>query len=91
MKKLLFLFMIVALFSCEKEPDCMTCRTFMEVYSNNPNTICSCDQDAYSNWIECGSELKSVNGKTVTTIEGNCTVKMTTVCKDKWQTKNGRY
>lgn len=72
------------LFSCEKEPECMTCKTFITVVSTDPNAYCSAAPGPYEEWVACGKELEQVNGRrTIEKING-CTVTLITTCKSKW-------
>lgn len=49
MKKLLFLITLILLFSCEKEPECWTCKidtikTYINVISDNTTSVTLCDK-----------------------------------------------
>jgi hypothetical protein len=56
MKKLLFLLFIVFLFSCEKLETCKTCTT----------TISGAGVSSKTTFEACGSDLRKVDGKTIT-------------------------
>jgi len=88
MKKLLFLIALTALFSCEKEPECWTCKTkivksYIEVLSEETITIQKCDvtiEEIFAfeakHTEDYKEQMLSITGQYIT-----INVKKTTDCK----------
>lgn len=75
MKKLLFLLFVMFLFSCEKLETCKTCTT----------TVSGGGMSGKSTFEACGSDLRKVDGKVITSTGSyggySVTIKSRTTCR----------
>jgi hypothetical protein len=80
MKKLLFLLMIVVVFSCGKEK-CKLCTTVTLVYTVGSGTGTRYISNSSTVAEECGVDLKKVDGKTESFVNGIYITSKKTTCK----------
>jgi len=88
MKKLLFFLTLTALFSCEKEPECWTCKmqtvkTYISVLSDETVTVMKCDMTAEEIFEFEAENTESYTEQVQINTGGYITVnvKKTTTCK----------